>query len=117
MAKDDYYIIVAKILVFLYKKLKGKEKRDIKEYIIPMTNDFPINEDYLNYVIEKMLEQGFVEKVTVIRAWGGDIVGFDYSEMRITPLGIDYMLDNSRLRKVIEGLKEAAEISSLFKPL
>lgn len=117
MAKDDYYTIVAKILIFLYKKLKGKEKRDVKEYILPMTKDFPIEEEYMKYVLEKMSEQGFVERVSIIKAWGGTIVNIDYSEMRITPTGIDYMIENATLRKVIEGLKEAAEIASLFNPL
>ncbi len=117
MAKDDYYTLVAKILVFLYKKLKGKETRDIKEYILPMTKDFPVSEEYMQYVLEKMAEQGYVEKVVISRAWGGDIINLDYNNMRITPAGIDYMLENSTLRKVIEGLKEAAEISSLFSPL
>lgn len=117
MAKDDYYTIAAKILIFLYKKLKGKETRENTEYIMPMTKDFPISEEYLQYVIEKMQEQGYIEKVVIVKAWGGDIVRFDYSKMRIEPAGIDYMLENTTIRKVIEGLKEAAEIASLFSPL
>ena len=57
MAKDDYYTIVAKILVFLYKKLQGKEKGSVKEYIIPMTKDFPISEEYFQYVIANTMHQ------------------------------------------------------------
>ena len=117
MAKDDYYTIVAKILVFLYKKLKGKEKRTVEEYIAPMTDDFPITEEYFQYVIEKMQEQGYVEHVYISKSMGHVIYEMDISKMRITPAGIDYMLDNTTLRKVIEGLKEAAEISSLFSLL
>ena len=41
MAKDEYYVIVAKILVYLYAKLKGKNKTPAVEYIHAMSNDFP----------------------------------------------------------------------------
>lgn len=114
MGRDDYYTIVAKILVFLYKKLKGKDKHDVKDYVLPMTKDFPISEDYMLYVLEKMTEQGFVENVFITKGMGGVVVNIDYEDMRITPAGIDYMLENTTIRKVIGGLKEAAEISSLF---
>ena len=114
MAKDDYYTIVCKILVFLYKKLKGKEKRSTIEYIAPLTKDFPIEESYMEYVIEQMVDQGFVDKVNIIRGWGGDIVRMDYEAMRITPAGIDHLRDNDKMRRVAETLIEAAPIASLF---
>lgn len=114
MAKDEYYVIVCKILVFLYKKLKGKEQRLNVEYIAPLTKDFPIDEEYLWYVIEKMNEKGLVEKVTIIKAWGGDVVRIDYDKMRITPEGIDYLKDNSTMQKVVQTLHEAIPIMSLF---
>ena len=40
MAKDDYYTLVAKILVYLYKKYKQKEIE--KDYISPLTKDFSV---------------------------------------------------------------------------
>lgn len=117
MAADDYYTIVGKILVFLYKKLKGKDTREIRDYIVPMSKDFPITEEYFQYVIEKLQEQGYVEHVYISKTMRYVIYQMDISDMRITPAGIGYMLENTTLRKVIEGLKEAAEIASLFKPL
>ena len=79
MGKDDYYVIVAKILIFLYKKLKGKAETTIGEYIVPMTKDFPIDEDYLQYVIVKLFERGYVENVLITRAWGGEVISVDVS--------------------------------------
>ena len=117
MARDDYYTIVAKILVFLYKKLKKKDDRAVMDYIVPLSKDFPVDEEYLQYVLEKMSERGLVERIKITKAWGGDVAYMDYSKMRITPEGIDYMLENRTLRKVAEGLKEAAGIASLFNPL
>ena len=60
MAKDDYYTLVCKILVYLYKRLKGKDKTDPVNYIAPLTKDFPVERDYLEYVIEQMVNQGFM---------------------------------------------------------
>lgn len=114
MGKDDYYTLVCKILVFLYKKLKGQEKTETLEYIAPYTKDFPVEKDYLWYVVEQMVNQGFVDKVNIVRAWGGDIVMMDYSRMRITPAGIDYLRENSTMRKIVETLKEAIPIMELF---
>lgn len=117
MAKDDYYTIVAKILIFLYKSVQGKEKREVTEYIAAGTEDFPINEDFLKYVIEKMQEQGFVERVYISKTMGGAIYEVDISRMRITPAGIDYMIENSTLRKVMGTLKEAGGVMGLLSPL
>lgn len=114
MAKDDYYVIVAKILVFLYKRLKKKTTTAVETYIVPMTGDFPIDEEYLQYVIEKLLEKGYVERVLITHAWGGDIVGMNISKMRITPEGIDHLRENNIIRKAALALKEAAPIISLF---
>ena len=33
MAKDDYYILAGKILVYLYARLKGKNDQKPKEYL------------------------------------------------------------------------------------
>lgn len=72
MANDDYDTLVFKILAFLYKCLKGKTEDRPAESIQPMTKDFPIQEDYLNYILIKMQEQGLVERLDVSKAWGGD---------------------------------------------
>ena len=114
MAKDDYPVIVAKILIFLYKRLKGRTNENPTDYIVENTKDFPIDLDYLRYVIEHLEEDGYVENVLIAKAWGGEFVKFNYSEMRITPAGIYYLRENSTIKKVATALKEAASIMSLF---
>ena len=113
VAKDDYYVIAAKILIYLYRKIKNKEKMD-NDYLSPMTKDFPIDETYFYYVIEMLTRQGYIE-ATIRKAWGGDIVSIDKDNIRILPAGIDYLKDNSSMRKVCETLKEARAIFSLFQ--
>ena len=112
VAKDDYYVIVAKILVYLYKKTKDSKKVE-KNYIVPMSKDFPISQEYLFYVIEMLERQGCVE-ASIIRAWGNEIISIDTEEMRILPDGIDYLQSNTKLKKLCRYLKEAKSIFSLF---
>lgn len=115
MSKDDYHVIVCKILVYLYKRLKGKSKIPPEEYLVSKTKDFPIREDYLIYVLEKMQEQGLIERVSFTRAWGDEIVMMNVDKIRITPDGIEYLRENSVMKKLIYTLPEAASIISLFQ--
>lgn len=111
MAKDDYYTLVAKILVYLYKKYKQKDID--KDYISPLTKDFPVKEEQLIETISMMIEQGLI-KGAYTKTWGGDIVFVDYNSLKITPSGIDYLQDNSKIRKICETLIEAKSIWELF---
>lgn len=111
MAKDDYYVIVAKILVYLYKKYKCLNIDGT--YICPMSKDFPISQEQLWETISMMESQGFITG-NITRSWGGDIILVDYSSLKIMPAGIDYLIENTTIRKVCNTLKEAKEIVSLF---
>lgn len=44
MAKDDYDVLVFKILTYLYRKLK--EDYEDETYLFPLTNDFPVKEEH-----------------------------------------------------------------------
>lgn len=114
MANDDYPVLVCKILVFLYKKLKGKTNILTENYIQPLTSDFPVSEDYFSYVIEHLVKDEYVEKVKIVDAWGGKKIILNISEMQITPKGIDYLMNNSIMKKIVNTLEEAKPIISLF---
>ena len=94
MSKDDYYVIVTKILVYLYKKYKQLEVD--RYYILPMTKDFPIQKQQLFDTIEMMKGQGLI-KGNVTKACGEEIIAIDYSSLKILPSGIDYLQDNSKV--------------------
>lgn len=113
MAKDDYYTLAAKILIYLYKKIKNEEDAE-PDYLRPMTKDFPINEKYFAYIIEMLEKQKFIE-VKITKAWGGDVIAIDAESMRILPAGIDYLRENKAMRRICETLKEAKAIFSLFQ--
>lgn len=111
MGKTDYYTIVAKILVYLYKKYKRISIDE--DYISPMTKEFPISKEQLDETIVMMMEQNYITG-TIVKAWGGETVMLDYQNLKITPAGIDYLQDNSKIRKICETLKEAKSIWELF---
>ena len=114
MAKDDYDVIMAKILVYLYARLKGKNKTPEIEFLHPLSKDFPVEEDYFYYTLDEMLESGYI-RMHVTRAWGGDIVLRDIDGMKITHKGIEYLRDNSVMRKIANTLPMAAAIFELFQ--
>ncbi len=114
MAKDDYDVLVCKVLVFLYKRLRKKTQEKPEDYIAPMTKYFPVDQDYLNYVLYHMKEKKLIEDIKIIKAWGGDFIVLDISSICITPEGIAHLRDNSLMKKIAEKLPEAACIWELF---
>lgn len=117
MAKDDYYTIVTKILVYLYNRLKGKTGVKPENYLIPLTEDFPINEEYFDYVMRHMIKQGLIEGLRIRDIEGKALITGSMENVAITPAGIDFMIDNSKVRKIAAAIPQAAAIMSLFDML
>ena len=112
MAKDDYFVLAAKILVYLYSKLKGKAAKDIS-YLSPKTKDFPIEQEYFEYVLLQLEKQGYIENLYVQKYWGGQIVKVT-DELQITPAGIEYLQENSMMKKVFSTVAELASFAGNF---
>ena len=116
MAKDDYYVLAAKVLVYLYKRLKKKTSEDLS-YLSPYTKQFPVDAEYFDYVIENLARQGMIEGVVVTPVWGAHPLVEISQTIRITPAGIDYLQENSKIRKILELLPEAAGLVAEFLPI
>lgn len=116
MAKDDYYVLVAKILVYLYRRLKGKADDPPEMYLQPNTKDFPIREEYFDYVLEHMAKQELIEGVDLMYSNGSiQALAAEITEdIRITPKGIDFLIENNTVRKALKEVPMAAGIMSLF---
>lgn len=115
MAKDDYNVIVCKVLIYFYRKLKGKiSDEDLQYYLNPLTPQFPIQQDYLYAVLLDLLEERYIADANVIRGWGKEVVLITTDNARITLKGVDYLRENSTMKKIAENLKEAIPIWSLF---
>ena len=118
MAKDDYFNLVFRALVFLYKKLKGKTNESTVDVLRPTGKDFGISESYFDYVIEHMNSEGLIEYIDEIILLNGDSLHKVTEETRITPKGIEYLENNSNMQKIARALTGAADriidIASIF---
>ena len=108
MVRDDYYVIVYKILAYLYVQLKAGEKVD-PEMISADGKLFKINERYYAYIISNLVNEGFIDGPR-IKTWGGETL-VDITECQITPPGIAYIFENSLLERAKNFLKDIKDIT------
>ena len=110
MAKDDYYVIVYKILAYLYVQLKAGEDVDPKM----IAHDgplFKINERYWTYIIVNMKDQMLIDHVLTKRAGSGETLIVDMDSVQITPIGIAYLCENHLMERAKRFLKDVKEIT------
>ncbi|MDD4508144.1 MAG: YjcQ family protein [Eubacteriaceae bacterium] len=110
MAKDDYYVIVYKIMAYLYIQLKAGEPVDT-DMIRYDGKLFNINERYWTYIMRHMMEQHFVEGLSVTTAYGKTVMIGCLEDCQITPDGIDYLCNHSLMQKAKAFLKDIKEIT------
>ena len=109
MAKDDYDMIVYKVLVYLYACLKRKIVFDKLVFLKTVADG--IDEEYLSSVLRLMSMEGLIEGVAFTKAWGNVYIRIsDLCEMSITAAGIRYLKENRGMKKAAEAVKEGAEM-------
>lgn len=112
MAKDDYDVIAYRILTYLYACMKRKILFDEATFRAAVRKNVD-SEEYFTTVLKLMTDEGLIEGLVIIRAWGDTyILASDIRDMRITASGIHYIKDNSMMRKIGETLRESADIIS-----
>ncbi len=109
MARDDYYVVVYQILAYLYTQLKAGDPVDPK-LLCHDSSYLNINESYWLYIMEHLLEDDYIENVTITKAWGRQVMVNNLEQCRITPKGIAYLCDNSFLEKAKQFLKDVKAI-------
>lgn len=111
MAKNDYYVLVYRILMYLYNCLKNGEDVDISK-LTPQW--LGINDRYFEYIIDTLDEEGFILNA----AYGEDYTGkYLKSDIMISPKGISYLHENSTIQKVKRSVKGIADIAGNINPL
>lgn len=109
MARDDYFIIAYRILAYLYACLKKGEQPDIS-YISADSSAINISENYWEYIIRHLYEDGYIEGVSVFNIAGRTTPGIKLkADFMITPKGIDFLQNNSTMSKAKEFLKTLKE--------
>ncbi|WP_394404860.1 YjcQ family protein [Streptococcus sp. 20-1249] len=106
MAKDDYWVVVYKVLTYYFKKMKRGEEVDDNEL---SANSLGINQPYLMNVYRNLFDDGYLTGSQIT----GDMSGRFYIEnpyvVRITTKGIEYLEDNTKMKQVYKVLKELKE--------
>ena len=109
MAKDDYFVLVYKLLAILYTTLKnGKVVTDseLKE----LSEGLPL--DYWEYILKSLSEDGYITGVKPISSLSGNSI--QITTLQITPKGIEYLQDNSKMKKEKEVLKNIPQWIALI---
>lgn len=109
MARDDYFVIAAKILDYLYRCLKKGIAPD-PEQLSP--DALEINESYWSYIFSNLMESGYIIGVTSKRLLGNADrqVKIQYNRIQITPAGIEYLMENSTMKKALETLQTIKDL-------
>lgn len=110
MAKDDYDVLVFKILVYLYACLKRKILFNQVTFDRGICRD-RIDDGYFIDILRMVQEEGLITGVATVHAWDSVYMLLsDLREMRITPAGIHYLKENGTMRKGQKALTGAADI-------
>ena len=105
MAKDDYFVIVYRILTYLYACFKQGERPDVALF---GPDALGINNGYWGNVMESLLSEGYIKGITVLPPMGEGF-GIKILDLRITQKGIEFLQDNSQMAKVKDFLKTFKE--------
>ncbi len=107
MSKDDYHVIVFRILQYLYVCLKNDNKvdADMLKYNSELIN--ANNENYWRFIINNMYKRGYIEGIAFVRVdTSVHPLPVKLERMSITPEGIEYFFDNKFLQKVRRVIRD-----------
>ena len=109
MAKDDYNVLVFRILLYLYGCLKRQYSFENEGFYAALGTK--VNEAYLSDILRNMSNDGLIKGAVFTHVWGDEyVLASSYDELKITPDGIVYLQENSTMKKVKEMLLDSAEI-------
>ena len=106
MAKDDYFVLVYRILTRLYAYFKAGEKPDITTFNADILG---INYGYFINIMESLYNEGYIKGISIFPAINGqcDIKVID---LKITQSGIEYLQENTMMKKAHNFIKGVTEI-------
>ena len=111
MAKDDYYVIVYRLLKYLYDCLKKSVNPNMEALDAAF---FGIGEPYWEYIISNLVIDGYITGAVLVPIRGRVERGVKISHgIKITPKGILFLEENSIFQKIKYVVKDIADIIPL----
>ena len=109
MAKDDYFYIRYKILLYLYECAKCGKTPDI--YNVMTAESYGIDNSYFYFIIKNLYKDGCIDGLRVIKCGYSAEPSYNItSRIEITTKGIEYLNENSMMEKAKNFLKEMKDI-------
>ena len=105
MARDDFFIIAYRILAYLYACMKSGEKPDMS---VVSYEKLGICECYWNDIIISLIENDYIKGISIIKMCGQ--TGIKSTDPKITMQGIEFLQENSAMKKAYEFLKDLKEL-------
>lgn len=112
MAKDDYFVLVYKLLRYLYQCLKENIPASW-DIVSPNTKDFPVGQEYFSYLLSHLLADGYIEGIAEVKKIGGSMRFKETAGLAISPKGIAYLEENSIMKRVGDFFGPAGEIANV----
>lgn len=102
MAQDDMFVVMYKIIAYLYDCMKCDVVPDDNKWsadalVIPKT--------YWTKVVKELVEHGFIDGVIIVRTSSGDIV--KPTDPKVTMEGVQFAKENSMMSKAANFLRDA----------
>lgn len=108
MPKNDYFVMAYKLLKYLYECLKSGTHPNIN-LITAESKFFPIGNEYFTYLIENLVNEGYIRNVKVAK-YDDEISVIITADMQITPKGIEYLQENNMMNKMAKAITNIAEL-------
>lgn len=103
MAHNDMYVVMYKIIAYLYDCMKkGVEPDDLKW----SSDALGIPRSYWLAVVEELVDHGYIDGVTIHRFFGGD-ASVTALNAHVTMEGIAFAQENSMMGKAKAFLRDA----------
>ncbi len=111
MAKDDYHVVVFRILRYLYMQLKEGKPVD-PDMLRCDSKTCQINESYWRYILISMQEEGQIRGLKKGKGQAGyDRLEDQLKDIQITPKGIEILSDsrmNERVDQLVKNILKLA---------
>ena len=106
MAKNDYFVIVYRILTYLQACFMSGEQAEVEMF---GPDALGINNGYWTNVMESMANEGYISGLTVVPRLGG-APGIKLHGVKITQSGLMFLRENSLMAKAARVLKNVKEV-------
>lgn len=105
MAKDDYFVVAYRILRYLHECFKTGERAGLDMF---GPDALGINNGYWVNMLESLTNEGYITGVEFPTAIGS-IRSAKICDARITQKGIEFLEDNTKIKKAAQFLKSLKE--------